>query len=170
MKTGLPDSDFEKTVQEYTDYVFNLAYRILGSREDAKDVVQETFLKVHKNFQNVDPTKSLKNWICTIALNTSRDIYRNHRRRKEQNFEDPSEQNHTYPMDVVLDSKRQVEQVLQSLPLEFRMVIHLFYIEEKSLLEVSELLKIPLVLVKVRLYRARKFALKILKERSYGQP
>lgn len=158
------EKGFEEIVYEYTDYVYNLAYRLLGNREDAKDAVQETFLKLHKNLKQYDKNREFKNWICTIALNTSRDIYRARKRRGENFCMDEIDfSDHKNEGDKI-QQQIDVQQFLSLLPLEYRSIMILFYMEEKTIKEIAGLLKIPLVLVKVRLYRARKMIVKNMQE------
>lgn len=59
----------EILIDKYGEKVFNLAFRITGNREDAEDVVQETFLQVYKNLDNFRGESSVYTWIYKIALN-----------------------------------------------------------------------------------------------------
>jgi RNA polymerase sigma-70 factor (ECF subfamily) len=155
---------FEAIVNEYTDYVYNIAYRILGHAEDARDAVQETFIKLHRNLGKYDEKQGLKNWICTIALNASRDIYRSRKRGgvkvSLENFDVPDRSDESHDT----EQKLHVEKILDRLPPDFRAIMLLFYMEEKSIKEIAAMLSIPAVLAKVRLYRARRSALKIMKD------
>lgn len=166
MAPAYNNTDFAAIVHEYTDYVFNLAYRILGHKDDAKDAVQETFLKLYKSLHQYDSSRQIKSWICTIALNASRDIYRARKRHSQtKNIDDydiPDKKNTEQWAGQKLDA----EKLLLFLPLEYRTVMILFYMEEKSLKEIAGMLGIPVVLVKVRLFRARKMIIKTIRERS----
>ena len=62
--------DFEQVVTKYADKVYTLAYRITGNSFDAEDVVQETFLQVHKSLDRFRGDSSIFTWIYRIALNT----------------------------------------------------------------------------------------------------
>jgi RNA polymerase sigma-70 factor, ECF subfamily len=61
--------NIEELIDIYGKKVFNLAFRVTGNREDAEDVVQETFLQVHKNLDNFRGESSVYTWIYKIALN-----------------------------------------------------------------------------------------------------
>jgi RNA polymerase sigma-70 factor, ECF subfamily len=160
--------DFEAMVHEYTDYVYHIAYRILGSTEDARDTVQETFIKAHRSFHLFDSSRDPKNWLCTIALNASRDHYRARKRSgtRVPVLEEvlPDRENAAQG----LENKLEAEKLLLLLPLEFRTVMLLFYLEEKSHREIAQVLGIPVVLVKVRLFRARKLIVKLMAGRKNG--
>ncbi len=59
----------EIIIDKYGKKVFNLAFRVTGNREDAEDVVQETFLQVYKSLDNFREESSVYTWIYKIALN-----------------------------------------------------------------------------------------------------
>lgn len=162
MNSSPDDAEMSAVIQQYSGYVYQLAWRMLGNAQDARDVAQDTFIKLYQNWDKRIESSSLKNWICTIALNTSRDLYRKQKRLKLGNekflrdFDEPQDFTEDLP------NKDLVQNVLNQLSLEFRMVIQLFYFEEKSIKEIAEILEISEVLVKVRLFRAKKHATKIL--------
>ena len=62
---------FEALLMEYEKPVFNAAYRMLNSRDDAQDVTQTVFLKVFENFDKYDPSRRFFSWIYRITLNES---------------------------------------------------------------------------------------------------
>jgi hypothetical protein len=63
---------FSLLVDRYKVKLFNLIYRMLQNREEAEDILQETFLRVFKEKARFDPTYSFSTWIYTIALNLCR--------------------------------------------------------------------------------------------------
>jgi RNA polymerase sigma-70 factor, ECF subfamily len=157
--------DFRKIVEEYMDYVYAICRRTLGDAQEARDASQETFFKVYRKWNQYKPEKSLKTWICSIALNTCRDIFR---RRKHLV---PAGEN----MEMLLsdrgsdqaetENRLMAGEILASLPFDYRNIMVLFYLEQKTVKEISKILRIPPVLVKVRLFRARKQLLKQFGER-----
>jgi RNA polymerase sigma-70 factor, ECF subfamily len=72
---------FKLLMLDLTDYVFALAFRILANEEDAKDVVQETFIKVWKNIEKYRSEIKITTWIYTITTNLCLDRIRIKRRR-----------------------------------------------------------------------------------------
>jgi RNA polymerase sigma-70 factor (ECF subfamily) len=157
-------SEFEQIVSEYTNYVFTLSYRILGNRQDAEDVVQETFLKLYNHFGEYDAQKSLRNWICTIAINTSRDYYRS---KKHTTTELPIDETNIETVREKADNVEDqlfTQEMLKELNHDMRTALVLFYMERMSIKEIAQSIKRPEQLVKVRLYRARK----ILMEKFAG--
>jgi RNA polymerase sigma-70 factor (ECF subfamily) len=60
----------------YFDFVYGLAFRLLGSHHAAEDASQEVFLKVHRAAHRIDPTRDLAPWITKITYNACRDLWR----------------------------------------------------------------------------------------------
>ena len=63
--------NFNSLVREHGPRVFNLAFRITGNRHDAEDVMQETFLQVHRNLDKFRGEAAVFTWIYRIAVNCS---------------------------------------------------------------------------------------------------
>jgi RNA polymerase sigma-70 factor (ECF subfamily) len=76
---GGPES-YRGLLEAYGPLVTAVAINILGNREDAEDVCQETFLQVFKNFDRYDPGRSFKTWLLTIVYRRSLDMIRKKRR------------------------------------------------------------------------------------------
>lgn len=81
---------FLKVIRLYQKKVFQMAYGFFGNREDALDIVQETFLRVHEKADTFDQDRSLQNWVLQVAKNICIDYYRkNYRKRKELESKKP---------------------------------------------------------------------------------
>jgi len=78
---------FTEIVRQWETKVFNLAWRYMGNREDAQDVVQETFLSVFKSAKNLRDPNSFSTWLYRITLNHCRSRWR--RRTPELSLDDP---------------------------------------------------------------------------------
>ena len=70
------EDGFTDIVRQWEKRIFNLAWRFVGSREDAQDVVQETFLSVFKSLNGLRDPKSFPSWLYRIALNHCRARWR----------------------------------------------------------------------------------------------
>ncbi|MFH1762214.1 MAG: sigma-70 family RNA polymerase sigma factor [bacterium] len=158
--SGSGGTEFNNIIREFADIVYNLSYRILGNSDEAKDAAQETFFKVYRKFYQYKPEMNLKNWIYTIAINTSRDVYRSRRRYSSDQLQEESISDRDN-MPNKIENKIYTQEILNSLPVDYKVVVVLFYLEARPVNEISKLLKIPKVLVKVRLHRARKKILEI---------
>ena len=60
--------NFEDIVDQYSDFVFNLAYRVLGNHADAEDAAQDAFLSAYRNFHRFRGDSSVSTWLYRIAV------------------------------------------------------------------------------------------------------
>jgi len=68
--------EFEKLIADYEKYIFNIAYRMLGNVEDAKDVSQEAIIKIYRNIDKLKKITAIKGWITRITSNACIDFLR----------------------------------------------------------------------------------------------
>ena len=78
----------EEAFAEYQSELLGTLYFLVGNAEDARDALQETFVKCWKHREQVPEVANLKAWIFRIALNTGRDLRQTAWRRKRQNVPD----------------------------------------------------------------------------------
>jgi RNA polymerase sigma-70 factor, ECF subfamily len=168
--------DFDSQAMPYLDSLYNTAYRMTRSAEDAEDLVQETFFKAYKYYDKFEEGTNLKAWLFKILKNT---FINNYRKRKleprsvdfaeiEDSFERIVRRDNTdQPADPeaeyfhgVLDDD--VKKALDSLPYDYRMVVILADLEDFSYKEIAEILDCPVGTVMSRLYRGRKLLEKAL--------
>ena len=129
-----------------------MAYKIIDHKYDVVVVgaggagLRATFGMAEKN---------LKNWLYTIAINTARDHHRKKKRRAETSDENELQFVDKNNLELNIDNKLVLEKLMGLLPLDLKEVVTLYYFEEKSVKEISEVLEIKESLVKVRLFRAR---------------
>lgn len=150
---------FEYVIDTYGNKLFKTCYLILNNKEEAEDVVQETFLKVFKEIKSFKEKSSLYTWIYRIAINLSKDSL-----KKKSDFieyEDFIESSVVLEEEVFekIDNSILKEKVF-SLNHIYKEIIVLFYFEELSIKEICEILQEKEGTIKSRLNRARN----ILKE------
>jgi RNA polymerase sigma-70 factor, ECF subfamily len=80
---------FRSLVERHSRYVFNVAYRLTGSAQDAEDIVQDTFLKAYKQLSRFEARADFRTWLHRIAVNRSIDLIRT--RRHKEFGQDPSD-------------------------------------------------------------------------------
>ncbi len=148
--------------------IFNLVYWQIGDYEEAKDLTQEIFLKVYKNLKKFRKESRVETWVYRIALNHVHSYLRKARHRKGMISWETLDGERTDVGTVDPPEARpeylQLRQKIRELPDPFREVLLLFYFDEKSLQEISELLGIPVGTVKSRLNRARAMLKKALED------
>ncbi|MDH4223367.1 MAG: RNA polymerase sigma factor [candidate division Zixibacteria bacterium] len=149
---------FNLLVQQYKVKLFNLLYRMLGSREEAEDILQETFLRVYREREKYDFNYSFSTWIYTIALNLCRNEYK--RRRKVKFFSLDILFNHPDLDSENFGNKNRLSSILEkamnSLPVKYKKVFVLRDVNQLSYEEIALALSIPLGTVKSRVNRARR--------------
>ena len=157
---------FEELVARYTVLIFRVAMPIVGSREDAEDIVQETFLKAFKHLQGFEERARFSTWLTKIAVNTAlkrRDI----RRSMTISMDQEADEGGTLadkiadwkPNPEQLYGKTELRKILQralvSLPASYRVVFLLRDVEGLSTAETADILRLSISKVKMRLFRAR---------------
>ncbi len=122
--------------EAYFDRVYSLVYRLLGDRTRAEDAAQEVFLKVHRAVDRLDIERDPWGWLCAIATNTCRDLWRSsadRMGRRSVDVDDPAVREtlstgHDDPERDLLRSERTriVQEALGELPEDLRMSVLLF--------------------------------------------
>jgi RNA polymerase sigma-70 factor, ECF subfamily len=146
---------FEALLLKYEKPVFNAAFRMLNSRDDAQDVTQTVFLKVFENFDQYDPSRRFFSWIYRITLNESINWLGRNNRLEPLAFEAADEGR---SVEQTVDSSKvtaDVQSALQAIKTDYRSVIVLKHFMGCSYVEISQVLDIPEKTVKSRLYTAR---------------
>ncbi|HTE17760.1 MAG TPA: sigma-70 family RNA polymerase sigma factor [Armatimonadota bacterium] len=156
---------FETLFRKYQTYVYNIALGMLGNGEDAADITQETFLRLHRRLDSFRGDSSFSTWLYRVAVNLCITELRRRGRSRFQFLEDMahdedprSQEAGPSPVDVVeLEEDRQVvHQVLRTLPPDYRAVMVLRHFQQLAYEEIAEVLGLSLSQVKTRLFRARK--------------
>jgi RNA polymerase sigma-70 factor, ECF subfamily len=166
-RTGDPEA-FAQLVRLHEAMVLNLAARLLGQAEEARDVAQEVFLQVYKRLGAFEGRSSLKTWIYRIVVNqchNRRRFWQRRRRDRERPLDEavlvalpPGTRNAgSNPFEETLrhERARQVQRALLQLRFEHRSVLVLRELEGLSCEDVAAALGVPEGTVKSRLSRAR---------------
>jgi RNA polymerase sigma-70 factor (ECF subfamily) len=91
------DESFRRLVERHGRPLFRLAYRMTGNEHDAEDIVQETFLRVHRSLDRYQDRAGFATWLHRIAANCSIDLLR--RRRRQPGALDPVDDTATHAME-----------------------------------------------------------------------
>ena len=158
----LPNSEFEKLALPLLDSLYNFARWLCGDAEEARDLVQETFVKSIKGFGSFQEGTNFRAWMFRILRNTfltSRTGLerRNTMQESEEGFEDSVVTHDTPELALIRRTDTElVQQAIGQLPVPFREVLLLADIEEMKYQEVADALTIPIGTVMSRLARARR--------------
>ena len=159
-KSGDLDA-FEQIVRLYERRIFGLALRLTDSVEDAKDVMQETFLRMHRKLSQVDADRSLGPWLLAVAANASRDLGRVRKRSRLVAMEDGAARDSADPganPETVASGRereRQLRAGLMTLPEKERAALLLREMEGLSTEEVAGILGSSPVTVRSQISTAR---------------
>lgn len=152
--------EWEDLYQEYGDDVYRFFMYFIGNRNDAEDLMNETFIKVFRNWHQFDNRSSIKTWILSISRNVALDHIRKRERLKALNLilkkewaDDPQLPDHLLQMN---ERKRMLYEAIQSLKPNYRTVIILRGIQEFSLAETASILGWKESKVKITLHRGMK--------------
>ena len=157
---------FPELVRRYGPLLQGMARRHLRSTELARDVVQQTFLQVHRARRDFRTGAKLRPWVFTIATNLVREHYRRTGRRPETSYEAvreeaPSIEPTVDPVDLAeLQASRldvlRLREALTKLPESQRLVIELHWIQGHPFSEVASIVGSSVSAVKVRAHRGYK--------------
>ena len=151
-----------------------MAYQFSGSRQEAEDMTQEVFLKLHGALPKYDPAKNFAAWLLTLAKNHLIDEYRRTKweRGQRDEFDERvlAHTSHDGPEASLAEkeTKAFVWEGLDRLSTEMRMVIVLRDLQGHSYEEVAGMLGLPLGTVKSRVNRARLQLAQVLREAQGG--
>lgn len=155
------DEKIEQLMNNYGNDVLRIAYLYLKDKYLAEDVFQEVFIKVYKNFNDFKKKSSEKTWIMSITMNTCRDMLRLSWFKKIVMLKDIDDNSIIDTSEAVdnkvineIQNKELLKEVIR-LPRKYKEPILLYYYEELSTVDISNILKIPEGTVRSRLFRAR---------------
>lgn len=150
---------FEKKVLPTKNKLFRFALRFLGNEEEAKDIVQEVFMRVWNGRQQMQQVHNWEAWCMQITRNLSLDRIRLINRKQTEELEkgfnisqDALTPHEAAEMD---ESMNKIAQAIAELPEKQRQIIHLRDVEGYSYQEICDTLELDINQVKVYLFRAR---------------
>ena len=161
--TALDSTDefagLELTVHRHARFVFKVAYGILHNSHDAEDVVQEVFLRVHRN--GTAGVSDLPAWLATIAFRLAIDRKRNPESLDIAELDFAANAPDAERLAIDRQQIARVHRLIASLPEDLRFPLVLSALEELNSRQIGEVLRIPESSVRGRILRARQ----ILKEK-----
>lgn len=161
------DQLFEKELLPHIDPLTTFAYHLTYNEEDAKDLVQETFLKAYKALDSYVEGTNAKAWLFKILKNAYINQYRKKSRRPTKvdfeefiGYQDKEEASIAEYKDLRVEIFEnllgdEVTVAINSLPIDFRTVILLCDVEGFTYEEIAKIIDIPIGTVRSRLHRAR---------------
>lgn len=147
---------FRELVEKLQTYAYTLAFRILLNEEEAKDAVQDSFIKIWKSLGSYNGKYLFTTWMYRIVVNTCIDKLKEVKKLSDIYSDDLSDSESHEDSITNHELAKQIRQLSKGLPEKQRIIFILIDLQGLSLNEVSDVLKISKGLVKSNLYYARK--------------
>ncbi len=160
---------FEELVNRYQKQLFALAYRLCGDYDEARDMAQESFLRIYQELPRYDTSRRFFPWMYRVAHNCCINLL--HKRRADvtplENLPELADDEFKLESNPVFNAEQQelsgaIKEALQLLPETYRLPLVMKYLEGFSYQEISEQLDLPVSTIETRLFRARKALKKLL--------
>ncbi len=158
---------FEGEFMPHIDSMYNFAYKLTSEEEDAKDLVQDTYLKAFRFISSFEKGTNAKAWLFRILKNSFINDYRKKSKQpakvdyqEVETVYNSEDANHDLTVDLRAETMQnrigdEVTNALNALAVDFRIVIILCDIEGFTYEEMAKILDIPIGTVRSRLHRAR---------------
>jgi RNA polymerase sigma-70 factor (ECF subfamily) len=172
-KRSKKDEAYQKEAVPHLDALYGTALRMTKDEADAEDLVQEAMLKAYRYFDKYENGTNCKAWLFKIMTNTFINRYRKSKKRKEYLVDDdyrPLQERAEAPErnpfidDFGEDEENlyfkmfgdEVKSALETMPVDFRMVVLLADLQDFAYKEIAEIMDCPIGTVMSRLYRGRR--------------
>ena len=170
---------FEEEALELADQVYRVARRMVGTREEAEELVQDTYARAFRSWKSFTPGTNMRAWLLRILTNLNTDRGRKIQRTPDQQPLEESDYFLATKLAAVegeqaLEQERVVERLSQggvvdalaALPHDFRDVVVLVDLGDFSYADAAQILDVPIGTVMSRLHRGRRILKKTLAEES----
>jgi RNA polymerase sigma factor (sigma-70 family) len=151
---------YEKIMRKYNQRLYRISMSIINDSEEAEDILQESYIKAYEHLNDFQNNASFSTWLTRIVINESlqRKLKRNRiQAQKEKLLKESNSYSTQSPLDKIMNTelKNILEKALAGLPEKYRLVFIMREVENMSISETMDCLKISEPNVKVRLNRAK---------------
>ena len=158
---------FDLLVERYSERLFHYINRFVKDDRQAEDLLQETFLRVHRNRHSYEPIAKFSTWLYTIGGNLARSAYRRRKRQRTYSIYGESSEGEEYEMPIPSPTlapsqhaeagiqSRYIQKALDRLPETYREVVVLRDVQQLTYEEIAEITGLPMGTVKSRINRGR---------------
>lgn len=153
---------FVEIIRRYQDKLMRYASNLLGDEDKAADVVQESFVKAFVNLRGFSTKRKFSSWIYRIVHNQAINLIKKHKKER------PMLRNIDYDSGINIERQytkkeitKMVRKCLSEVPIMYKEPLSLYFLEEKSYTEISDILRIPIGTVGTRINRAKLLMKKI---------
>jgi RNA polymerase sigma-70 factor, ECF subfamily len=147
---------YAELVKRYEDKLMRYAIYLLGDEQKARDVVQDSFIKSFINLNSFDIKKKFSSWIYRIVHNESMNsLKKNHKEvpmLQDMDFESDENIEHDFTKQEIVEK---AHACLNKIPIIYSEPLSLYYLEDKTYEEISDILRLPMGTVATRINRAK---------------
>lgn len=144
-------------IDRYQKKLVRYVNNLIKNEDKAIDVVQESFIKAFVNLNNFNIEKKFSSWIYRIAHNQAINLAKKYQKEtpllEDWDFKSSDDIEKDFEQKEIIEN---VEKCLKEIPLLYSEPLSLYYIDEKSYEEISDILRIPMGTVAIRINRAKK--------------
>ncbi len=165
-QAGTEDA-FKILFDRYSERLMHYLYSFLGDTKRCEDLLQETYMRVHRNRHSYVRIAKFSTWLYTIAGNLARSEYRKRKRRRMYSIQSVNRDNEEYEMAIPDESfspdkhtestlqDKYIQEALNRIPPNFREVVVLRDVQQLSYEEIASITGLPMGTVKSRINRGR---------------
>jgi RNA polymerase sigma-70 factor (ECF subfamily) len=156
-KAGAPGA-FEELYRQHATRLYNLAYRMAGSPQDAEDLLQDVFLLAHRKLASYRGDAALGTWLYRLAMNHCLDVLRNRQTRMDlrtESLDEPDAAEPASPVALPAVSRLDLERAIATLPPACRAAFLLHDVEGFGHQEVGDILGVSDGTSKSQVHKAR---------------
>lgn len=167
---------YGRVVAACADRLVAVLTRVVGNQEDARDIAQDTFVRIYRHLEKFDHTKPFEPWLYRVGRNLAYNHLRSVMRRREKLTDvgsdflvDEMKSETKSPIDDVLDKERQynIDGVLARMRPAFREVMTLRYMLKLEYDEIARRMEVPIGTIKTWLNRAKEQFRRLAEEGRY---
>jgi len=153
---------FRELIKRYEKKLLSYAYYFIGKKDDGADIVQEVFIKAYINLNGFDTKKKFSSWIFRIAHNEAVNFLKKHSRKVRYDDTKVGESHINIEVEIVDEEvKKILSRCLEEIPINYKEAVTLYYFDNLSYKEMSDVLQIPENTVAIRLRRAKIYLKKL---------
>lgn len=163
-------------IRTYQNKAFGVAVSIVKREDDAKDVVQDSFITAYSSLTNFRDDSKFSTWFYRIVVNTALQYIKREKRKDEVAGEYSITEDEKIAFNNAIsqlekqDLKRLIKKVFEKIPAKEALILHLYYIDGQSIVEIEEITAFTKANVKVLLHRGRTSFYKMLKDEKIKKP
>lgn len=157
-------TDIKEIVDKYMKYIYAFAFANLKNKSDAEDITQDVLIKYITKAPHFESEEHTKYWLLKVTANLCRNFHKSGWKRYVYFLNKEDENIHYDNSDI--DRKIIIADAMKKLPAKYYSVIYLFYCEELTVNQISEIMKLKSSTVCSRLKRGREQLKKIFEERG----